>query len=666
MQFEKLQISISINNVVHTFYYSCNQSATFSDLLEYFSYLCPNLNICTCYKFFGGIDNNNIEKQCICISHQTKILNLKNVLNNIVLKKNSNNCQHNKLNFLLYSKKVLVPHFQNIISQKDKEIEQYKIFINTLGKEIEKYKIKISTFEKEIEQYKIIKNTFEKEIQQKTEKISELEQKISQYVLLKKPSNQEQIDFYDIIVHIDSVKDINRGWKIEMNENGKKNYEKYRNENILKLGVIGNANKGKSYLLSKISKMTLPSGMSIKTEGLSIKYPDLKIYQNRKIAFLDSAGLETPVLTSDVKSMEIKDKEKNGKKDKNEETEKNENNELFKEKSREKLITELFLQNYIVNNSDILLVVVDCLSYSEQKLLMKIKKEIERSNKKPRLYIIHNLKAYTSISQVKDYINKTLLKSATFSLVEGNNIGTKTEIKKGIFFCEITKDKKNKNESNIYHLIYANEDSEAGEYYNQFTLDFIEQSYRYINNFGNYDIIQTIKERFIEKYDEIVEKGEKINMNSFENSNPNLIKLKNEKEITLKQCFIDELGFSNLKPNGFEPKYNIFNEDNKIKVRVEVPGNCTIQSEIEDGESFNIIKLTGKKFKDSKPEKIEDNIHNFREFGDFLLEIPVPKIYHFSREDPDYKNEDGLYMFEYKLDKKKAPFRPKKEKVGNY
>ena len=26
------------------------------------------------------------------------------------------------------------------------------------------------------------------------------------------------IDFYDVIVHIDSIKDINKGWKIEMNK----------------------------------------------------------------------------------------------------------------------------------------------------------------------------------------------------------------------------------------------------------------------------------------------------------------------------------------------------------------------------------------------------------------------------------------------------------------
>ena len=36
----------------------------------------------------------------------------------------------------------------------------------------------------------------------------------------------------------------------------------------------------------------------------------------------------------------------------------------FKEKSREKLITELFLQNYIISTSNILIIVVGILAYS--------------------------------------------------------------------------------------------------------------------------------------------------------------------------------------------------------------------------------------------------------------------------------------------------------------
>ena len=55
-----------------------------------------------------------------------------------------------------------------------------------------------------------------------------------------------------------------------MSENAKKNYENFKKEENLKVGIIGNANKGKSFLLSKISKINLPAGTSIRTQGLSI------------------------------------------------------------------------------------------------------------------------------------------------------------------------------------------------------------------------------------------------------------------------------------------------------------------------------------------------------------------------------------------------------------
>ena len=351
--------------------------------------------------------------------------------------------------------------------------------------------------------------------------------------------------------------------------------------------------------------MKFPSGF--KTEGLSIKYPDLiggPTHRNR--VYLDSAGLETPVLVSDLESE--KDK-----------------NILFREKSREKLITELFLQNYIVNNSDILIVVVDSLSFSEQKLLMKVKKEMERSKKFVPLYIIHNLKAYTSKKQVEDYIQETLLKSATFSLKKAMILGVEISNKSGIHFYEALNEKEKEKFPNIFHLIYANEYSDAGKIYNQYTLNFLEHTYQNITNLKEFDVIKTIKERYINISKDIIEKTENeqtLTLKSFDNSNQKIIKLINKKEIILKKCLIDELGFSNFKANGFEPKYNIYNKGNKIIVRVEVPGNCDLNSKVEIHGEYNIIKLTGEKKKDIEPANLEDNIYNLRENGKFIWKFP--------------------------------------------
>ena len=187
----------------------------------------------------------------------------------------------------------------------------------------------------------------------------------------------------------------------------------------------------------------MPSGPSIRTKGLSIKYP---VFEDRKIVLLDSAGLETPVLKN---KQELQNKALKRTNTKSEEDENKENKEkdYFKEKYREKLITELFLQNYMINNSDILIIVVGVLTYSEQKLLNRIRREFirARNNKnkvqKP-LFIIHNLMAYTTIEQVEEYIEDFLLKSATFDLAIGHKISTKEEQNTGVYYYEQLKVKK--------------------------------------------------------------------------------------------------------------------------------------------------------------------------------------------------------------------------------
>ena len=401
----------------------------------------------------------------------------------------------------------------------------------------------------------------------------------------EKPENYNKsfTDFYDVIIDIKSIKDINKGWQIKMKKKGEENYNKYKNSKIIKIGVIGNSNKGKSFLLSKISKLELPSGYSIKTEGLSIKYPELEEYKDRKIVFLDSAGLETPVLNEENSNTKNK-KNKNKKVILNENNVKEKEKDFFREKSREKLITELFLQNYIINNSDILIIVIGILTYSEQKLLNKIKTEIIKTKKKnktnidkPLILIIHNLMTYTLVEQIEDYIKDILLKCSTFTLVAGHKTSTSKKEKKGKYFYEES------NELKIFHLIYANEGSEAGNYYNDFTLNYIEQTYQNVTGLTSFDVMKTIKERFKSISPDIIEKTEDKSAVEFEEENDQLIKLKNPSNVTLKKCFIDELGFSNLKSNGFEPNYNYYIKDNEYLIlKMEVPGNTEINAILEE------------------------------------------------------------------------------------
>ena len=155
---------------------------------------------------------------------------------------------------------------------------------------------------------------------------------------------------------------------------------------------------------------------------------------------------------------------------------------------------------------------------------------------------------------------------------------------------------------------------------------------------------------------EILEKNEKLlNKNDFDNSDKNIIKLKDSYDVRLKKFLIDELGFSNLKANGFEPVYNYYRKGDKIIVRLEGPGNCQLKSDFGYSGEYTIIRINGNKKKDKEPEKLEDNLFNSRELGNFSLDIPLKtEDFLIKNENPIINEAKGVFIIEYNLDIKKS------------
>ena len=95
----------------------------------------------------------------------------------------------------------------------------------------------------------------------------------------------ENNKFYDIIIKMNLFNELLiDGWEICYS---KENYEKCKNWNLLPIGVIGESNSGKSFLLEKIFNIDFPKGFSQKTEGISIKY-----LLNEHYVLIDSAGIK--------------------------------------------------------------------------------------------------------------------------------------------------------------------------------------------------------------------------------------------------------------------------------------------------------------------------------------------------------------------------------------
>ncbi len=483
--------------------------------------------------------------------------------------------------------------------------------------------------------------------------------------------------YYDIIIDIDSfTKLFIDGWELMYTEKGEKNYELKKVKNLTVVGVIGNKNKGKSYILQKISGNKLPLGYSVSTKGISILYPK---NLNQNIILLDSAGFEDPLLEiPGVYELEITNEEEkkkfeedltkindeiktaNNNKDKKTLRQKiKEKNELFFSKknnikledkvkqiskfTKDRRLTEYFLQKFILCNSDILLCVVGELNISEQKFIDTIRSQL-KNKKKTKLFIIHNLTTFVEKKQVEDYIEETLMESLTFDLekIQIQNFGEKNDNENQYYWRE--KKLNNNDNIEIIHLIMANDDesSEAGKYYNNSTIEYIKNLIMKKRYYTKFDIKILFKNIWFNISNEILEKQIDSN-NIIEEDNKIIVK---NKEFQLKNCLIDELGIYtfvdvNNKPKHRSYKTTIYGKDLFI-IEVEIPGKVEdLEQKFIISSGNNFITITGKKI-----NKIKNKIKIIP--FELNIIIPIEQVY-LNRLIKINKMQNGVYVFYYNL-----------------
>ena len=340
-----------------------------------------------------------------------------------------------------------------------------------LKQEIEKYKKNIEEHKKKEKELEEKNNVLNKTIEKLQKNNKDLEKKIDeikiekaeQDKILKNDYNEDYIgkrleEFYDVVINIKSIYCLTtpEGWPIKWNITRKEIKNIIKDKELLKIGILGNGNIGKSFLLSRLLGDTIPSGYSVITEGLSIKFNSEKGY-----TILDSAGLQTPLINEE-KNREKGSENNNKNKLKESKIEKDfkDYENLYKDKTQ----TENFIQNLILYLSDMLIIVVGKITFNEQRLINKIKKEIELGTrdegKKKQIFIVHNLSNFQKINQVENHINDTLLKSASFKLcLKKDIIYSDKSGKERFFFVE------EENDFQTYHLIMARENTEAGEFF---------------------------------------------------------------------------------------------------------------------------------------------------------------------------------------------------------
>ena len=511
-------------------------------------------------------------------------------------------------------------------------------------------------------------------------------------------NQNDDLNYYDLVIDINSFKNLYKnGWEVRANEEGKKNYDKYKkNKKLPVAGVIGNRNVGKSYLLQKIANKLIPIGFSVDTKGLSACYLS---NSGNDYVILDTAGFGTPILKNELYEITSKKKNKNEENktdDKNEEKkEEEEQKEKDKIKTQERTVRDknmitVFLESFIIKYCDILIFVLNQMTRSDQIFLNKVKRLAEGKN----LIVVHNLKSFVNLEQCDYYVNNYLKNNLDFKLEEFDykNIFFEDEetkekvmiyIEKEMFSSEDKENEYYKNENkpkSVLHIIMANDgvtggiknsdNTEAGKHYNNKVIKIIRNLITTYTNIKPFDIIDTVikhlhdKQKDIYTY-QIPEKAiiYKDNKIIFEEE-----KKKKFKNI-LKRVIEDYLGNVIFEGDIIVPQYKDYLKKNKEDgedeyiIEIELPVKLNFENKKEKKEE-NEEKEDEKEKEEEKEKEKEKESKNKENKKDLKKSDKLDfKIGH------KLKNREMTYTIVISGEKKKPDFPKKyhnKRKFGKF
>ena len=429
-------------------------------------------------------------------------------------------------------------------------------------------------------------------------------------------------------------------------------YDQWKKQDRPVIGVIGQGNRGKSFILSKVADFQLPTGHNIITKGVSVKYIDFN--ESNRFILLDSAGSSTPLLETTNFSLDM---------DLAPEEARKKVNAICRDKTQ----SEIFLQNFVIEQSNIIIAVIGQMTYSEQKMLNRIKKFGTKT-----LFVVHNLMNFETKEQVESYIEDTLknliscdLKEQTFVLFNNQNQDGNTK-----YFAESLK--MNEEVKQVTHIILARESSEeTRKYYNEPGIKYLKQLLEAETRGKRVDIIQKAmeylaktsgdfmekplvgpprpkkkkkeeekeekKEEKEEKEDEEDKEEEQQNIFYEEVQDSNGVKenkiVVKDTKIQLKKILITEIGESSYLGAGYEPRTSALiktiGDKKQLVIDLEITGEKPkIKMKFKSEGEYIFFRCKGnKKIPSAPPKSTLSSQHKMKdETINFRFKIPGENI----------------------------------------
>eukprot|EP00118_Oscarella_pearsei_P013339 m.105971 g.105971 ORF g.105971 m.105971 type:complete len:445 (+) comp37240_c1_seq4:97-1431(+) len=248
--------------------------------------------------------------------------------------------------------------------------------------------------------------------------------------------------FYDIVLRCrpaNLTTELGEKWDVEWPNRVKKVVAEVKQAGKA-VGILGNFNRGKTWIMSQLSDFDLPDqGLTRKTEGLSMKWistadksGDPEEDEPYHLA-IDTAGINSPIdVFPDVEERDGAKMESEENPDtlsaqlqrnkkmtaRREQTQKNFTEE-FNKKVQETEQYEHFLQTMTLQLADIIIVVMNETTFLDQNFLHNIVKKwrdlcVTDTSRYRQVYVIHNFRSTASIDE-----RKKLFSSSTEKLYPG-------------------------------------------------------------------------------------------------------------------------------------------------------------------------------------------------------------------------------------------------------
>jgi len=426
-------------------------------------------------------------------------------------------------------------------------------------------------------------------------------------------------------------------WKIEY-----KNYENYRkraNQDSVCVSALGYENTGKSFMVSKVMGKVFPQGKHVKTTGLCIVYPD---DDNVPWTALDTPGTNVSIK---LESLKVQLKSYFGRKNVTQD-------DIQRMLYGDNILIESLLQEFVVSHTQVLLIIVGKLRRDDQRFINGIKFQKDLADK--RIIIVHNLLETRDLEDVEKIIKEDIIET----------FGTQkriVEFSSGQRHCVYLEEGSPK----IEHVVMAHEGSEAGDYYNENTINYIKQVIKTFPYCEKLDLVDAFYKYLNSQYKTFLSSTK-------ESNNPFVIKdtseiataisLQGHENYSIKYNLSDEFGHLKIISPGplvtvpysvkvyfkdctpylqFELEVSGRCHDSSIKFKLVIQGNrmiMHIKGKIED----NIVREDG-----GKP------IENTRKFGDFILSSEPFDLGRFTinkTEHPTFCNRiSGLKIIRFNL-----------------